>query len=364
MQQCSHENLSLGLAVHMSQESLSSFTGTASPPTEDNTTNSTDNTPSTDRSSTDSNKGTAVHSNDPDLYHPSDEWDEMTDKSSMGIDGGRRAKLEAIKNKPKLDLLDEDTPFDSFTDLLNALRELSVVRQDGYMCLSMPQKEIETIRNIFNSLPEEAQPHFLADEELKKRVNTARRRFNEWMGRYERLQKMPGWAEAGPANYPKDKFNRLSESERSKRDELDEAIDRIRAGANGGIRQRALDKIGSSVAEQNAEQEKSEREQLKDQLESGMIVTYRNPREQVGYVIRINQKSLRVERPNPRHPGTKPLSDEPEPEYIRETPDLDPQWLTPISSADFEAHRDKLQEIDSAIPDAFEDTVDYLQDGE
>ena len=111
-------------------------------------------------------------------------------------------------------------------------------------------------------------------------------------------------------------------------------------------------------------QEKSEREQLKDQLESGMIVTYRNPREQVGYVIRINQKSLRVERPNPRHPGTKPLSDEPEPEYIRETPDLDPQWLTPISSADFEAHRDKLQEIDSDIPDAFEDTVDYLQDGE
>lgn len=320
----------------------------------------TESTPDPNDNNTEDNQ-----TSDNSLYHPSDEWDEMTDNSlSMGVDGGRQAKLDAIKNKPKLTLLDEGTPFESQTEFINALRELSVVRQDGYMCFSMPTEKIETINSIFESLPEDAKEHFLADSELKKRVNTARRRFNEWMGRYERYQKMPGWVEAGPANYPSGKFKRLSKYERSKREELEEAIDRIRAGANGSIQQRALNKIGSSVAEETAKKEQSEREHLKNQLEPGMIITYRNPREQVGYVIRINKKSVRVERPNPRHPGTRPLSDEPEPEYIRETPDLDPQWLTPISSADFEDHQDELQAIDSDIPDTFEDAVDYLQASE
>lgn len=295
------------------------------------------------------------------LYHPENEWDELTDTSlAGGIDGGRKANLDAVRNKPSLDMLDVDENFDSIDQLANSLRQLSLVRKDRGVQQSIPTDEITTIRGIFSTLPDEAKPHFLADDELRRRVNTTRRRFNEWMGRFERAQKMPGWTEAGPANYNADKFTRLSGLERSKRSELDEAIDRVRAGVNGGVRQRALEEIGSSVAEQTANQNQSKREQMRDQLESDMIVSYRSPREQVGVVIRVNKQSATISRPNPRHPGEDPLTGDPVEPYITGRQDLNSEWLTPIPKADFETERDTLTEIDANMPDTYEAAVEYL----
>lgn len=280
------------------------------------------------------------------LYDPTDEWDELTDTSlAGGIDGGRRANLDAVRNKSSLSMLDLDENFDSITQLVNRLRELSLVRKDGAVQRSIPEAEIETIRGIFDALPDEAKQHFVNDDELRRRINTARRRFNEWMAGFERKEQMPGWTEAGPAKYNSDKFSRLSDSERSQRSEIDEAIDRVRAGANGGARQRALAEIGSSVAEQTANQDRSQREQMRDQLESGMIVTYRSPREQVGAVIRVNTKTATISRPNPRHPGDCPLTGDPEDPYITTRQDLDSEWLTPVTEATFADVRDECQEI-------------------
>lgn len=326
----------------------------------------TDSDPSTDQPTPSDRAGPSAETteeadSESDLYHPRNEWDEITDESTMGIDGGRQAKLDAIENKPAVDILDLDDGFDSIDHLANALRELSVIRQDGHYYLPMPEDELDTIRSLFDDLPEEAKPQFLSDDELIRRVNTARRRFNDWLGRAKRFNTMPGWAEAGPANYNSDKFNRLSESKDSAREELTEAIDRVRAGVNGGVRQRALDAIGSSVAEQNEKEAQSELEQLRDRLEPGMLLIYRNPRQHVGFVSKVNKKSVRVQRPNPSHPGKDPLSGEPVSEYITGRIDIKPEWFVPINEETFDGHREEIHEINEDVPDTYDEATEYLR---
>lgn len=296
---------------------------------------------------------------DPDLYHPEDEWNEIKDESqSMGVDWGRNVRLAAVENKDSLDFYDKEKGFNSITELVNALREISLVREDGYTCFSIESDKISRIKSHYESIPEEAQPHFLTDSKLVSRVNSARKRFNEWMGKYKRVQKTPSWVESGPANYNHDKYNQITESERTKKQEVVEAIGEVRAAANGGAKQRALNEIGSSVAELNEEKSKSKQEQLRDRLEEGMVLKYRSPREHIGCVVRVNKKSVRVERPNPRHPGTKPLSDEPEPEYIRETIQLDNDFLEVITEDMFE----EIQNEFSAAKETLEETANHLRE--
>lgn len=332
---------------------LDAFTGTDSKPSTEQTTTPDGGDPPADPADT--------AGSEPELYHPRNEWDEITDESTMGIDGGRQAKLDALENKPAVDILNLDDGFDSIDHLANSLRELSVMREDGHYYLPMPEDELDTIRSLFNDLPEEAKSHFLSDGELLRRVNTARRRFNDWLGRAKRFNKMPGWAEAGPANYNSDKFNRLSESKDSAREELTDAIDHVRAGVNGGVRHRALDAIGSSVAEQNEKEAQSELEQLRDRLEPGMLLIYRNPRQHVGFVSKVNKKSVRVQRPNPNHPGKDPLSGEPVSEYITGRIDIKPEWFVPINEETFDEHREEIHEINEDVPGTYDEATEYLR---
>lgn len=290
-----------------------------------------------------------------DLYHPTDEWDALEESGMAGIDGGRMKNLEAAKQKSRLDPCEE--PFKSLAELRNAVRELSLARQDGRLCIDLPAKALDQITATVEALPDDAVTEFLADKELRTRINRARSAFNDWLSAYQRKQEMPGWQEAGPANYNSGKFKRLEKSERQKRDSLTEQIDSIRACANGGAKQRALEAIGSSVAEQTAQKEKQQQARRRKQLEKGQIVTYRSPREHVGVVHRVNKKSVRIERPNPRYPGTKPMSEDPEPEYIRETVKLDSAYLTPISRNAFDSQLDALTDIDGSIPEESYDTA-------
>lgn len=295
------------------------------------------------------------------LYHPTDEWDQLTESSQiMTIGASRRADLEAIEAKSTLEMHETTADFDSIDDLANSLRELSLCRQNGHLVRSIPTDEIETIRDIFNSLPDDAQSHVLADDTLRSRVNTAKRRFNEWLNQRKRKQEKPGWTEAGPAGYDADEFLRLADKERSLSEHVDEAIDQVRAAVNGGVRQRALTTIGSSIADQTEIREQSQREQMQDQLEAGMIVTYRSPREHVGAVVRVNTKTVTVSRPNPRHPGDCPLTGEPEEPYITSRQDLDSEWLTPIPEDEFEKKYAALEQLTADLSDDYAEAVSQL----
>jgi len=297
---------------------------------------------------------------DPDLYQPTDEWDVIVDSTISGIDGGRQDNLAAAEQKNKLDPIADS--FESPLELRNAVREISLARKDGRLCLDLPTNALDQIQTTIDALPNPAVEHFVTDRKLRTRINQARASFNGWLNAYKRKQKIPGWQEAGPANYNSNKFKQLSETERDKRDALVDNIDDIRACAKGGARQRALEEIGSSIAEQNANRKEQQQSHRREQLTSGQIVTYRSPRKHIGIVHRVNTKSVRIERPNPRHPGTKPMSDEPEPEYLRETIKLDNDYLTLISPAAFTDQHENLVTIDNDLPDTYDAATDYLQD--
>jgi len=294
---------------------------------------------------------------DSEAYHPTDEYDEL-DESSVhgGFGSARRRSLEAIEHKPHLD--DVQT-FNTIDEMKDAVREISLAHKTGTLVMSVPEDAVDRLDTIYNSLPEDAQRHYLNDDVLHRRINAARKAFNRWMGKYKREQQIPSSAEAGPANYPSKKARKTSRYAREGREELDERVQKIKSGAKGG-KQRALNEIGSSVAEQTAKKEQSEKEALRELIDADDILQYRNPRLQVGVVVRVNKKSVRLIRPNPRYPGKKPMSDEAEPEYRKETVDLKARGLTKIGRDDFEDELETLREFHEDLPGDFDAAVAHI----
>ena len=115
------------------------------------------------------------------------------------------------------------------------------------------------------------------------------------------------------------------------REALSEKLDKVKAAA-GGAKQRALDEIGTSLGEHNESKREARRDEKRQEIEEGILVAYRNPRYHIGEIIRVNQKSVRVKRSNPRAGQEKPMSDELEPEFIESRIDLDSEHLTPLDT--------------------------------
>jgi len=244
-------------------------------------------------------------------YDPTEEFDPDPEYREGGVGGGRRATLEAIDRRDKLDEVSEDD-INELKDLLDAVREIHL---DGFM--SPPEEVAETIENVYNGLRDDAKPHYLTDETLLKRINSARRYFDETvLPRLKREKEMPSPVEAGRANYPADKARRRSKKSREAREELKETLGTA-TGTSGGVmsaargaRQRALNAIGSSVAEENERAREETREEMKDRIETGDLMVYGMPTPSVGEVVRVNKKSVTARRPNPRYGNKDPLTGE------------------------------------------------------
>ena len=253
----------------------------------------------------------------------------------MPLGDGRRKKLEALQEAGRLEPIEDP---DSVEELKDAITAAEVPH-----CFSVKDRVLDRIGSVHDELPAEAKSEYVQDDVLIRRINSFRRQFNEWRGRAIRWNKMPGPMEAGPANYPTKKRDKRSSSERKAYEELKEKLDRVWSGAKGG-RQRALNAIGSSVAEQNEKQREDKREERRDEYEPGDVVVFRNPRLQVGRVVRLNTKSVRVEYPNPSynpdadHETTRANTED---VWRRDTIQLDSEFLV---KADAETVKDELDE--------------------
>lgn len=273
---------------------------------------------------------------------------------------GRQKTLDAIDEQDNLNALEKED-IDSVGDLTEAVGEISL-RQGDRWYRSPPTDAIEAIESVHGQLPKEAREHFVGDDLLRKRINAARRQYNNWLGRLKRSKEIPSVVEAGPAKYPYDKARKKSRLAREASEDLDERIDRVAQAARGG-KQRALEAIGSSVAEHNKQQNKSQRERMRDRLEKGDIVAYRSPNAHLGGVVRVNKKSVTLRRPNPRAGQTKPLSDEPEPDYLEGRVGLDSDFLDRIPPNRIdnptEATDINISPLDD-LPSEFEAAQEYL----
>lgn len=237
----------------------------------------------------------------------------------MGFGDNRRKSVAALESTSDLDPIESP---ESIDDLIEALEAIEVDR-----VRSPPQKPIDRLRTVYNQLDdEEAQREYIRDQTLLRRINAARREFNRWKGRELRSKRIPSWAEAGPSKYNHGKAQKKARYARESSLELDEKLDKVRAAANGA-RGRALDAIGTSVAEQNELEAEATREAVREKLEVGMIVQFRNPTLTVGRVKRVNKKTVTIEY---EHGFTEDrLTGEELDPLTTARADLDkPQWLT------------------------------------
>lgn len=300
-------------------------------------------------------------SDDSGLYDPTDEYDELEETSDIsGWGAGRRKALAAIDAK---DRLDDPQSFDCLEDMLNAVREISLAHPDGRLHIAPPEKPLTRIEAAYNDLPDDAQQEYLNDHRLYVKIRAARNRFNDWMGKERREQEMPSWVEAGPSKYPTEKAQKRSKYAREAREELDEAIGKIAAAANGA-KQRALESIGSSVAEHNAEKAEAKADSVKEQLEPGDIVFCRDT--VYGLVPwgvkRLNEKSVRLRRPHKSAGQPKPMSNGEYPEYDHTTVDYDSNFLELTSRDEWEDIDPEAidGDVDSALLDGYESAIRYL----
>ena len=232
-----------------------------------------------------------------DPYDPTDEFDELEEPSEIsGIGEGRRKTLDAIDTKDRL--ADVQT-FDSLDEMTNAVREMSLAHRDGRVYMGPPDDVINRLESVYDGLPDEAKSAYLNDDVIHRRINAARKAFNRWMGKKKREQQIPSTMEAGPSNYPAKKANDTARYARKGREELKERIGKIKSAANGG-KQRALEAIGTSIAEQNEKQAQDRTETLREKLAPGAIVYYRDViyGPSVWGVKRLNKKSVRLKKPD------------------------------------------------------------------
>lgn len=286
-------------------------------------------------------------------YDPTDEFEEIEESSDISAIGdGRRKTLDALDEKKTLD---DPQSFDSLEEMKNAVREISLAHRDGRTFMAPPEKALQAIQTTWDDLPEDARQAFLNDHRLYVKIRAARNRFNDWMEKRRRRDKIPSTMEAGPSNYPTKKANKTAEYAREAKEELDEAISKIRSAANGA-KQRALKSVGSSVAEQNEQKAQNKRELRRETFEKGDLAfysttTYGNA---LWGVKRVNQKSVRLRRPHGSAGMEKPMSDgEVYPEYDETRADLDSDRLKgpipPEEIANFSAEDTDARMSDDAI---------------
>lgn len=289
-------------------------------------------------------------------YDPLDEYDELEERSGVSTMGNSRRKtLDAIKEKGRLDTVQS---FKSLEEMKNAVREISLAYRNGMVYMGPDEDVLTALDWTYNDLPEEAQQAYLNDDTLHRRINAARNQFNDWMGKKKREQEIPSPMEAGPANYPVKKARDTSRYAREASDDLSDRLYKVKAGAKGA-RQRALESIGSSVAEHNAEKDKQDAQSMKEKLEPGDIVLYRTTRYGVvpWGVKRLNKKSARLRRPHQSAGMKKPMSDgETYPEYDETTTDYESRFLTHLP-------RDEIDDIDPDEIDADTEDIEAIAEG-
>lgn len=239
-------------------------------------------------------------------------------KAPHGMGAGRRKTLQAIDEKNKLAPISDPRRIEVIT---GAVYEISLAG-----VRSPPRETVDRIQDIYSDLPDNAKAKYLSDEILLRRVNAARRQFNEWTGKRRRMAEMASPMEAGRAKYPMKRAQKRSRLEQDASDELEERINLVKSAARGA-RQRALNAVGSSVSEQTEKRREQRRQELRERLEEGCIVRFRNPELQVGRVVHVNHKSVRVRYPNPRAGAPCPITGEPEPEESEDRIQLDSEYL-------------------------------------
>lgn len=284
------------------------------------------------------------------------EWTDGEDDSDDGPTihapgDGRRKTLDAIEQKGRLGSIQS---FKSIEEMTDAVREIRLGRKD-WEYMSPPAEVISRLGSAYSDLPEEAQSHFLNDDTLHRRINVARNQFNDWMGWKQREQKMPSPMEAGRSNYPAEKARKKSRLAREANEDLKERLDKIRAGATGA-KQRALEAIGSSVAEHNQQKAEQKAQSMKEKLEPGDIVLHftTSGNWQSWGVKRLNDKSVRLKRPHSRAGAEKPMSDGTYPEYDLTIVDYDSRWLKHILKEDVPRLSEHFEDIPDGNTGEFE----------
>lgn len=288
------------------------------------------------------------------IYDPTDEYSELESSSWIyGIGAGRRKTIDAIDAKSPLS---DIQTFNNLNEMLNAVRELSLALRDGTTYMSPPEKALQRIEAVYNDLPEEAQQAFLNDHVLHRRINAARKSFNRWMGKKKRDCQMPSSMEAGPAKYPYKKAEKLRRYAHEGNQDLEERIGKIRSGANGA-KQRALNQVGSSVAEHNAEKAEEETLSMREKLSPGDIVFNRDVihGQAMWGVKRLNKKSVRLKRPSRNGDG-----------FSLTTVDYDSDFLRHVPREEMDAL--DADKIDADIPEqltaGYESAIEYLMGSE
>lgn len=94
------------------------------------------------------------------------------------------------------------------------------------------------------------------------------------------------------------------------------------------------------MAEQTEKRREQRRKELRERLEKGSIVAFRNPQLRVGRVVRVNRRSVRVRHPNPRAGGSCPVSGDTEPEVVEDRIQLHSEYLEPLDAESVEEGRD------------------------
>lgn len=240
-----------------------------------------------------------------------------------GIGAGRLKTLQSIEEKDRLSPIND---LNSITKMIEAINEIAISR-----VLSPPRKTVTQLESIYNELPNEANPHYVRDKRLLRRINAARHQFNDWMGKRKRMAEIASPIEAGRAKYPMRQAQQRSRLEHEARQELEEKLDHVQSTAQGA-QQRALNAIGSSVGEQTEQRREQQRNDLREQLTEGAIVKFRNPQLRAGRVVRVNQKSIRVEYPTPRAGSTCPVTGEDQSDEREDRVQLDSEYLEMLNA--------------------------------
>jgi len=220
---------------------------------------------------------------DLEVYDPNPDY-----KKKGGFGTARRTTLEALDRKDRLGTADEED-INDITDVLQAVYAVHLDYRHA------PRTEvISQIWSVYSGLRDDAKPEYVTDDVLIKRINSLRRYWDKtYTGRLRRWSEMPGTAEAGPSNYPVKKHRKRRDSYRKASEELDERFSKVKSAARGA-RQRALNAIGSSVAEENKKERKSLEERRRENWEPGDLVTFFSGSTYVGEIVRVNKRSARV----------------------------------------------------------------------
>ena len=110
-------------------------------------------------------------------------------EAPIGIGAGRRKALQAIEKKDELAPVEDPERIEIVVEAVHEI-SLTGVR-------SPPRDTVDRIKDTYNALPDEAKPEYLTDDLLLRRINAARRQFNDWIGKRRRMAEIASPMEAG-----------------------------------------------------------------------------------------------------------------------------------------------------------------------